>query len=112
MQKYLTMGLEIKRFTAKKAGIEYYVAFDAYNRPAKIIEVVCQATGQYLVIDELEERRLLHKFNKIAKTNLDLETRLNNFLEESIVKHPVLSHAVATTSAMAGMALIAMIEQY
>lgn len=112
MEKYLTMGLEIKRFTAKKAGIEYYVAFDAYNRPAKIIEAVCQATGQCLIIDESEERRLLHKFNKIAKTNLDLDTRLNNFFEESIIKHPVLAHTVATTATMAGMTLIAMIEQY
>lgn len=112
MEKYLSMGLEIKRFTAKKAGIEYYVAFDAYNRPAKIIEAVSQATGQCLIIDEYEERVLLHKFNKIAKTELSLETRLMNFFEESVIKHPVATHTVANTAAMAGMALIAMIEQY
>lgn len=111
MKQYLSMGLEIKRFTAKKAGIEYYVAFDAYNRPAKIIQAVYQATGECLIIDESEERRLLYKFNKISKTNLSIETRLNNFIEESIIKHPVVTHTVATTAAMAGMALIAMIEQ-
>lgn len=111
MKNYLSMGLEIKKFTAKKAGIVYYVAFDAYNRPAKIVEAVSQRTGQYLIIDEEDERRLLHKFSKIAKSEMSIERRLNNFIDESIIKHPVVTHTVATTAAVAGMALIAMIEQ-
>lgn len=110
MEKYLSMGLEIKKFTAKKSGLVYYVAFDAYDRPAKIVRIVSNKTGQHFIIDETEERKLLHKFNKISKQYLSLEDTALNFIDAALIKHPVITNTIASSVAIVSMVVIGMFD--
>lgn len=83
----MNIKVNVKRFTSKSTGIQYYVACDEFNRPCKIF-TIRDKDGKELMLSSIkEEQKLLKKFSKTMNSDLSLDEKLNKniniFLEEN-----------------------------
>lgn len=96
----MNMKVNVKRFTSKSTGVEYYVACDEFKRPCKIFTIRDKEGNELMLSSIKEERKLLKKFAKLMNSELTIDERINAFLTEH---EELISNSIVTMGGIAFM---------
>lgn len=98
----MNIKVNVKRFTSKSTGIEYYVACDEFNRPCKIFTIRDKDGKELMLSSVKEEQKLLKRFARKMNSELSLDERLQNNINIFLEEHQeLISHSLTAIGGIA-----------